>query len=134
MKAIVAQAYLTKGIKKNGKLIILTMLAKTKYKVIIEEKEVNWVIYFINLVLAAIFLFYWGEWSLRNNYLKIITLDGGIKKIFDYSVHYQNVKAKKRIIKEDLNNLSVDEFEEKYELKDKPMKEKEPKFKIEELD
>lgn len=110
----------------------MSLKAKKKYSVVIQRGGVDWLRLIPHTFLSL--LSNWSVWDTRENIINIIYKKNGIiSKKYNYGAHYLNAIAKRKFIEEDLNNFSIEEFEEKYELTDKPMKEKEPKFKIEEL-
>lgn len=86
--------------------------ASDKYEVKIRRGEIN-VPNILPNIISSIFDYWERDW--RTNFVEIINIkDSKVIKTIDCSVDYLKAQARKKIIADDLSNLSIEEFEEKY--------------------
>lgn len=89
-----------------------SLKADQKYTVEISREGINWK----HLIPSLLFSFvnYWDR-DFKNNYIHVIkTGNDRMVKSIDYSVYYQQAQAYKMSIEKELNELSVEGFEQKY--------------------
>lgn len=92
----------------------MSVKAAVKYSVTLSTGGLSWrgvAAQFVSLLLAK---GPWPEVGYRENYVRILNRDGVVLNTLSYGPYVENAKGKVALLREDLETLTVVEFEKRY--------------------